>query len=71
MNKEQLQALIAALEIFPPEQRREAVERAMLITTGVATSLDECLKSFSFDFSNTWGSPPADATWTNPTRKAV
>ena len=59
MNLDQLQALVGVLEGIDPKVRREAVERAMLIMTGVATWGD--IDSFSFDFKNTWNEP--GRTW--------
>jgi hypothetical protein len=52
MQKEQLAALAETLRAFPAAERREFVERAMLIANGSATMAD--IDSFRFDWSNTW-----------------
>jgi hypothetical protein len=55
MNREQLKALVLALREFPESDRRDAVERAMLIVTGVATFDD--IDAYSFDWTAKLGGP--------------
>lgn len=64
MDKNMIKQLAAMLADVPAAERRELVERAMLIANGCASFAD--IDSFSFDWTGTYNEPGrrwADGRW--------